>query len=228
MAGAFYGQLLQIYSLLIAAVIAIASRELSRLHANFVLFAVSSPLSIYIVTHAFVRTVSRKDTRLKPVFGYEDILDAKEGRFLSPGWKARLNRASVLILVPVWIIILAITLKKKGWFIQETCGLRAFHGRLVGELLMVPALFIVSRTPGSTEGNRSILFGSHRRLGHCHNQEKDLWFKRGDVDTKEPWGVWRKTTTPIPIPYVQHCHFVSIRPMDRRVGEQRPNLERIG
>lgn len=191
MAGAFYGQLLQIYSLLIATIVAIASRQLSRLHANFVLFAVSSPLSVYIVTHAIVRSACRKDTRLKPVFGYEDEPESIKRPFVSSVWMARLNRALVLVLVPVWLIIFAITLMKKDWFIQESCGLRAYHGELVDELLMIPALFFASRS----QGQQNAIVASFSILVIAWIvviiKTRDFWFNESSLDSKEPWGPWR-------------------------------------
>ncbi|KLO18307.1 hypothetical protein SCHPADRAFT_936375 [Schizopora paradoxa] len=193
MTGAFYGQLLQIYSLVIATIVAIGSRQLSRLHANFVLFAVSSPLSLYIVTHAFVRSVSRKDTRLKPIFGYdtEEELGIQGGRVVPPVWMARLNRALVLILVPVWLVIFVITLMKKDWFIQESCGLRVYQGQVVDELLMVPAIFFASR---SLNQQRAIV-GSFSVIVIAWIaaiiRTRNLWYDRSSLDLKEPWGLWR-------------------------------------
>ncbi len=130
--GAFYTQLLQMYSFLIAALIAIAARQLTQLHAMFVLFVVASPLSVYLTLHAVRWSFSRRDTGLKAVFKYDGEIEGRAGRFYWPLWRARLNRFLVLLTFPLWIIVFLITLLKRSTFNQAACTLSdADTGRMV-------------------------------------------------------------------------------------------------
>ncbi len=105
------------YAFLIAALIAIATHQLTQLHAMFVLFAVASPLSFYLTSQAVRWSFFRRDTGLKPVFEYDaGTIEGQADRFYWPLWRARLNRSLVLLTSPLWIIVFLITVLEQSEF----------------------------------------------------------------------------------------------------------------
>ncbi len=112
------------YAFLIAALIAIATHQLTQLHAMFVLFAVASPLSFYLTSQAVRWSFFRRDTGLKPVFEYDaGTIEGQADRFYWPLWRARLNRSLVLLSSPLWIIVFLITVLEQSEFNQAACTL---------------------------------------------------------------------------------------------------------
>ncbi|CAK5271134.1 unnamed protein product [Mycena citricolor] len=87
--SSFYAQLLNIYSLIIAAIFSIIGHNLTHLHCVIALALAASPLTIYLVLYV-LRSLFGKQTRLDVVFG--------PGHFL--------NRALVLVGIPLWIAVL--------------------------------------------------------------------------------------------------------------------------
>ncbi|KAJ7714066.1 hypothetical protein B0H16DRAFT_275506 [Mycena metata] len=102
----FAAQILNVYSLIVAAMIAIAKHNLTKLHSVMALTLAGSPLSIYLVIYVF-RTIFGDHTRLDQVFG--------KGQYL--------NRTLVILLVPLWVGILSFTaLPSSVWqFAQAAC-----------------------------------------------------------------------------------------------------------
>lgn len=110
--SSFFAQLLNVYSLIVAAIIAIAGHNLTKLHSVVALTLAASPLSLYLILYVF-RSLLGKQTRLQAVFG--------------PGM--HLNRALVLIMLPLWAGVLAFTiLPTSAWqFQQAACDLCVPH-----------------------------------------------------------------------------------------------------
>lgn len=203
MTDAFYGQLLQMYSLLIAAVIAIAARQLTRLHAIFVLLAVSSPLSLYLGIHALRRSLIRRDTRLKPVFGHEDAPIGEKQRFRWPVWRARLNRALVIALIPFWFTVFVISMKRREWFNQRACD-DLNNGNLTDLFFLGPILLLY----GKPFGEQAIFLAPFVALllaWICALViQRDLLFREGKLGL--PWVVWRKTKRRYP--FLMFCTVI--------------------
>lgn len=110
-ADAFYGLVLQNYSLMIAATISIAWKQLTRLHAVFALTVAGSPVSIYLLVHSLRCICMKCSERLESIFGN------------SIGIRGKINRAIALLAVPLWAFLIAITLQspRAGWFQQTAC-----------------------------------------------------------------------------------------------------------
>jgi len=204
MADAFYGQLLQMYSLLIAAVIAIAARQLSRLHVIFVLLAVSSPLSLYLTIHAIRRSIIRRDTRLKPVFGYEDIPEGEAVRFRWSVWRARLNRALVLVIIPFWFAVLVISLKRRDWFNQRACD-DLNNGNLTDLFFLGPVLLLYGKSIGTQATILAPFVALVLAWIGALVIQRELLFKKGELP--RPWLVWRKTKRRYP--FLMFCTVIA-------------------
>lgn len=80
------------YSLVVAAVIAIAEHNLTRLHSALALSLAGSPLSLYLLIYV-IRSVMHMKNRLDGAFG--------RGKWL--------NRLLVIAMVPMWIAVLVFT-----------------------------------------------------------------------------------------------------------------------
>lgn len=144
----FYAYLLQIYSLLIAAVVAVASRSLTRMHAIYVLYAVASPLTDYIVIQALRSTIFAQDTRMRSLFAFRHLdsttsaLAQDERERQSRRKWAMINCAAVLLLIPTCIALFALICAKSAWFQQQDCD--------PDNSLLVTAIFIGPLAPFST------------------------------------------------------------------------------
>ncbi|KAJ7069547.1 hypothetical protein C8F01DRAFT_1113131 [Mycena amicta] len=103
-ASTFFSQLLNVYSLIIAALIAVAKKNLTKPHTGVALALACSPLSAYLIIYV-LRSLFGFTTRLQTVFG--------------PGmW---LPRLAVLTLVPVWVTLLALSVIPHGaWRFQQS------------------------------------------------------------------------------------------------------------
>jgi hypothetical protein len=112
--SAFFAQLLNVYSLIVAAIISIAGHNLTKLHSVTALTLAASPLSLYLLMYV-VRSLMGKNTRLEAVFGKGKIL----------------NRAIVLLMLPLWIGVLVFTsLSTVTWeFQQASVYVRTFRDR---------------------------------------------------------------------------------------------------
>ena len=131
----FYAQLLQIYSLMVAAIVAIALHQLTRLHAVFALTAAGSPLSLYLLFHALRSFFTHSVLRLDAVYGRHR------------GARAIFNRLAVVIGLPLWITILAVIARpsRSGWFQQTACD-AVFKDGLVGRFFYGPIYLLIERS----------------------------------------------------------------------------------
>lgn len=107
----FYGLIVQNYALMLAAIISIVKRQLTRFHAMFVLVVVGSPLTIYLLAHAIRSIFFKCNARLESIFGK------------SVGFARFLNRFVVVAAVPLWVyMIVAIVQPRQAvWFTQTAC-----------------------------------------------------------------------------------------------------------
>ncbi|KAJ7730906.1 hypothetical protein DFH07DRAFT_969025 [Mycena maculata] len=87
-----FAQLLNGYSLIMAAIIAISKHTLTKMHSIIALTLATSPLSIYLLIYVF-RSFFRRHTHLNGVF--------RKGKYL--------NRAIVILMFPLWVSVLAFT-----------------------------------------------------------------------------------------------------------------------
>ena len=119
---------------MIAAIVSIGLRQLTRLHAVFVLTAAGSPLSLYLLFHAIRSIFTDSVLRLSVVFG--------SGRDVKV--RANFNRIAVFIGVPLWITILAVIARpsRAGWFQQVACD-SVFQGYLVGRFFYGPVYLLL-------------------------------------------------------------------------------------
>ncbi|KAJ7619504.1 hypothetical protein FB45DRAFT_930946 [Roridomyces roridus] len=123
--SSFYAQLLNIYSLVVAAIISIAGHNLTKMHSVVVLTLAASPLSLYLVFYV-CREMLGRQTRLKSVFG--------SGQYL--------NRALVLLAVPLWFSVLVFTtLPTVTWEFQQAACDSVIAENHIASLFFMP--FIV-------------------------------------------------------------------------------------
>ncbi|KAJ7656689.1 hypothetical protein B0H17DRAFT_1213679 [Mycena rosella] len=100
---AFYAQLLNVYSLIVAVLISVAEKTLTKMHSVIALTLAASPLSLYLIMYVG-RSLLGRTTRLEAVFG--------------PGMY--LNRTLVLIMLPLWASVLSFTaLPSQVWTFQQ-------------------------------------------------------------------------------------------------------------
>lgn len=101
---AFYSQVLSVYSLIVAAMITVIERNITRLHTVIATSLAGSPLSVYLLLYV-LRSLMGRVTRLHGVFG--------------PGkW---INRILVLVMLPLWLTLTIIaTLPPQKWHFQQS------------------------------------------------------------------------------------------------------------
>ncbi|KAJ7916535.1 hypothetical protein B0H13DRAFT_2323322 [Mycena leptocephala] len=102
--SSFLAQLLNVYSLIVASMIAIARNHLTKFHSVVALTLASSPLSVYLLFYV-IRSLFGIHTRLDKVFG--------KGKHV--------NRTMVLLAFPLWLAVLCFTaLPSTAWDFQQT------------------------------------------------------------------------------------------------------------
>lgn len=191
MADAFWAQALQIYSLLIAGIIAIATRGLTRLHAVFVLIDIASPLALYILFLALRTVLLRHKTRLHPVFGAETR------------WRAIFSIATVLAIFPIWLSVYLIVMLRSTWFQQTACD-NVFKDGLVGQFFLGPFFLLV----GKSWAEKAMLISPVALLALAWiiamvAHRKELW--RRDLRTN-PVEVWHRATQRYP--FLKFCTLI--------------------
>ncbi|KAF7297181.1 hypothetical protein MIND_00951200 [Mycena indigotica] len=126
--ASFFAQLLNVYSLVIAAIVSIAGHNLTKLHSVIALTLASSPLSLYLIFYV-VRSMLGKTTRLQAVFG--------------PGM--HLNRAMVLLALPLWVSVLVFTtLPTSTWhFNQAACDTEVAMNHIASLFFLPFIIFFV-------------------------------------------------------------------------------------
>ncbi|KAJ7058113.1 hypothetical protein C8F01DRAFT_1232889 [Mycena amicta] len=129
--SSFFAQLLNVYSQVIAAMVAIAGHNLSKLHSVIALSLAASPLSLYLILYV-IRSMTGRHTRLQTVFG--------QGMFL--------NRAMVLLALPLWIGVLVFTaMPTSTWrFNQAACDTDVAENH-VASLFFLPFLVFFEVDP---------------------------------------------------------------------------------
>lgn len=104
--------MLNVYSLIVASMIAIARNHLTKFHSVVALTLASSPLSVYLLFYV-IRSLFGIHTRLDKVFG--------KGKHV--------NRTMVLLAFPLWLAVLCFTaLPSTAWDFQQTaCDLSVIY-----------------------------------------------------------------------------------------------------
>ncbi|TDL17983.1 hypothetical protein BD410DRAFT_787957 [Rickenella mellea] len=104
--GALYAQMLSSYSLMLSAITAAITKQLSVFHALIVLSYIGSPLALFLSIYA-IRGIFGKANRMDVIFGPGKIL----------------NRTLVLGLLPLWFAGVGIVADSRsaGWFQQGAC-----------------------------------------------------------------------------------------------------------
>ncbi|KAJ7619502.1 hypothetical protein FB45DRAFT_930943 [Roridomyces roridus] len=176
--SAFFAQLLNVYSLIVAAIIAIAGHTLTKMHGVFALTIAASPLSIYLIFYV-IRESFGGQTRLKAVFG--------TGQYL--------HRALVLLMVPLWISVLVFTtLPAASWhFQQAACNKVIAEGHII-RFFFLPFVSLVE----IPEIGASILGSFVLAWGFAIIRlRKIIWAKKGRIF---PFGrLWRKVVERYPL-----------------------------
>ncbi|KAF8183871.1 hypothetical protein K438DRAFT_1838767 [Mycena galopus ATCC 62051] len=130
-ASSFFAQLLNVYSLIVAAIISIAKHNLTKLHSVIALTLAASPLSLYLIMYVF-RSLLGRQTRLEAVFG--------PGKYL--------NRALVLIILPVWASVLGFTaLPTSTWEFQQAACDTEIASNHIASLFFLPFIVFFVSSP---------------------------------------------------------------------------------
>ncbi|KAF7314582.1 hypothetical protein MKEN_00931600 [Mycena kentingensis (nom. inval.)] len=187
-ASTFLSQLLNVYSLIIAALIAVINRNLTKPHTAVALGLACSPLSAYLIIYV-----------LRALFGYNSRLNVVFG----PGmW---LPRLSVLLLLPVWLTLLVLAAKPNGaWRFQQSACDEIWAGHHILQSFFEP-VFLVAK-------DKTILPLSGGILGlwlvawlvAIYLRRKEIW-KPGKGKFR-PHRIWRKVVDNYP--FIQFCTVV--------------------
>ncbi|KAK6992084.1 hypothetical protein R3P38DRAFT_3088997 [Favolaschia claudopus] len=192
--NSFFAQLLNVYSLIIAAMVAISKHNLTKLHSVISLTLASSPLSLYLLAYV-IRSLFGKPTRLDKVFGKEKL------------W----NRAIVLFMLPLWAAVLSFTaMPTSVWHFQQAACDSVIADNSIVSLFFLPFIvfFYVYPEIGGTFLGLFLL-----AWGTCiYRLRKTIWAKK---NRRFPLGrLWRKTVQHYP--FLQFCtvilfpHFIWI------------------
>ncbi|KAF8170695.1 hypothetical protein K438DRAFT_1982556 [Mycena galopus ATCC 62051] len=184
--GAFFAQLLNVYSLIVAAMISIAKHNLTKLHSLVALALAASPLSLYLLAYV-TRSLFGRHTRLDKVFGQEKYL----------------NRAAVLLMLPLWIGVLAFTaLPTSVWqFQQAACDALVADNHVESLFFMPVALFLLAfpELIGLIVGILLLSWG----IG-IYRLRKVIWAKHHKI---LPFGrLWRQVVEHYP--FIQFCSVI--------------------
>ncbi|TDL18022.1 hypothetical protein BD410DRAFT_793714 [Rickenella mellea] len=170
-----YAQLLATYSLIISAIIAIASVQLTRLHAVFALGAAGSPLSLYLILYA-VRSSIGSANRLEVAFGTGKIL----------------NRILVLVMLPLWAAVLIfIALPSQSWRFQQVACDAILQNRPISRFYYGPFTLLMGRGVGQIILIVSPLFALAIAWFIA------IYLQRGQI--------WKRSNKKFPYPRVWRC-----------------------
>ncbi|KAF7326894.1 hypothetical protein MVEN_02583300 [Mycena venus] len=176
--SAFFAQLLNVYSLIVAAMISIAGHNLTKLHSVIALTLAASPLSLYLILYVF-RSLLGRQTRLQAVFG--------------PGMY--LNRALVLVMLPLWASVLGFTaMPTSTWEFQQAACDTEIASNHVASLFFLPFILFFTTYP---EAGALIIASITIAWGVAiYRLRKIIWAKH---DRILPLGrLWRKVVTRYP------------------------------
>ncbi|KAJ6530378.1 hypothetical protein DFH09DRAFT_1044874 [Mycena vulgaris] len=185
-AASFFSQLLNVYSLIIAAIFAIAHRNLTKPHTVVAMSLAASPFSIYLIIYV-IRSILGNQTRLQTVFG--------KGKWL--------NRIVVLAILPMWIAVLVFAaLPQRTWhFPQRACDEVVAENHVVA-IFFLPFIIFFAVYP--VTGALTIVGFVAAWIGAVYLQRHEIWKKH---DKKLPWKrIWRKVVEAYP--FIQFCTVV--------------------
>ncbi|KAJ7451635.1 hypothetical protein FB451DRAFT_1409723 [Mycena latifolia] len=185
-ASTFFSQLLNLYTLIFAAILSIRSRTLTKPHAVVALALAASPFSLYLIIYV-IRTILGNQTRLQTVFG--------RGKWL--------NRGAVLVLPPIWIAVLVFAALPNGaWhFQQRACDEIIAQGEVI-RIFFLPFIVYFTVNPWSSAAVSVVFIGAW--LLAIVLQRKEIW-KKGNK--RIPWRrIWRKVVEAYP--FIQFCTVV--------------------
>ncbi|KAJ6476186.1 hypothetical protein C8R45DRAFT_1102458 [Mycena sanguinolenta] len=132
-ASSFFAQLLNNYSFIVAALVAIAKHNLTKFHSVVALTLAASPLSLYILLYV-LRSLLGRQTRLDAVFG--------SGMYL--------NRALVLLMMPMWTSLLGFTtLPTSVWQFQQAACDTQIANNHIASLFFLPFIVFFIDSPES-------------------------------------------------------------------------------
>ncbi|KAJ6508394.1 hypothetical protein C8R45DRAFT_1089574 [Mycena sanguinolenta] len=186
--ASFFSQLLNMYSLIIAAIISIANRNLTKPHTVVALGLAASPLSLYLIIYV-LRSIYGSQNRLGAVFG--------KGMWL--------NRFAVLALLPIWIAVLVFAALPNGaWHFQQSACDRIVDGGHVISLFFKPFLLLFVEFPESAAiivGVFVLLWGTGIYL-----QRMEIWKNHDKII---PLGrIWRHVVDAYP--FIHFCTVILI------------------
>lgn len=131
--SAFFAQLLNVYSLIVAAMVSIAARTLTKMHSAIALTLAASPLSLYLIFYV-CRSLMGRSTRLEAVFG--------PGKYL--------NRTLVLLMPPLWITLLTFTaLPPTVWQFQQAACDYSVGRNHIALIFFLPFIVLFVSLPGA-------------------------------------------------------------------------------
>ncbi|KAJ6570719.1 hypothetical protein B0H10DRAFT_1964593 [Mycena sp. CBHHK59/15] len=184
--SSFFAQLLNVYSLIVAAIISIAEHDLTKLHSVVAMTLAASPLSLYLLMYVF-RSLIGKPTRLDSVFG--------KGKYL--------NRIVVLLMLPLWVAVLSFTaLPYATWhFQQAACDIQIASNH-IASLFFLPFIIFFATYPevgAIIIGLLAISWGVA-----VYRLRKIIWAKH---NKRFPIGrLWRKVVNRYP--FIQFCTVI--------------------
>ncbi|KAJ7471794.1 hypothetical protein FB451DRAFT_307946 [Mycena latifolia] len=184
--SSFFAQLLNVYSIIVAAIIAIAKHNLDKMHSVIALSLAASPLSLYLLMYV-VRSMAGNQNRLQGVFGKGKIL----------------NRIVVILMLPLWAGVLSFTaLPTSVWHFQQAACDRAVADNSIVKLFFIPFILFVTIIP---EVGATILAIFFLTWGTAIFRMRKIIWKKGNKIL--PFGrMWRKIVTQYP--FIQFCTVI--------------------
>ncbi|KAF7329024.1 hypothetical protein MVEN_02532500 [Mycena venus] len=190
--SSFFAQLLNVYSLIIAAMVAIYKRNLTRFHSLVALMLAASPLSVYLLLYV-IRSLFGRYTRLDKVFG--------KGKYL--------NRVTVILAFPIWLAVLAYTAipSSGGHFQQAACDSIPGTETIVSVFFLPFIIFINPLFGGTLVGLFLLVWGTA-----IFRLRKKIWEKHNKIFPLVQ--LWRQVVDHYP--FIHFCtvivapHFIWI------------------
>ncbi|KAJ7629368.1 hypothetical protein DFH06DRAFT_718879 [Mycena polygramma] len=184
--SSFFAQLLNVYSLIVAAIIAISEHNLTKFHSVVALTLAASPLSLYLLAYV-LRSLFGNRNRLDKVFG--------QGKHL--------NRLAVILMFPLWIAVLSFTaLPDSVWQFQQAACEAVLTDGLVVSLFFLPFIVFFEVYPEIGAALLAVflfIWGTA-----IYRLRKIIWAKHNKI---LPFGrLWRKVCDHYP--FIQFCTVI--------------------